>query len=56
VFEKVNDQGAVRQIEIQPDDVADLLDEERILRELERLRPVGLQRERAPNPTLSAAC
>ena len=43
------DQGAVRRMQIQPDDVADLLDEQRVLRQLEGLGPVRLQGERAPD-------
>jgi len=42
-------QRLVGRIEIEPDDVAHLLDELRIGGELERLRPMRLQRERAPD-------
>jgi hypothetical protein len=37
-------------IEIQPDDVADLSDELRVLGELPRLLAVGLQPKRPPDP------
>ncbi len=43
------DQGMVGRVEIEPDDVADLLDEEGIGGELEVLLPVGLDAERAPD-------
>jgi hypothetical protein len=39
-----------RRIQIQPDDVPDLFDQERIVRQFERLAPVRLQAERVPNP------
>ncbi len=42
-------QRLVRRIEIQPDDIADLLDEQRIARTFEGARPVRLQRERLPD-------
>src|SRR5215203_2468662 len=44
------DGGMRGRIEIQPDDVPDLFDQERIVREFERLAPVWLQSERVPNP------
>ena len=43
------DQGVVGRVEIEADDVADLLDEEGIGRELEVLLPVGLEVERGPD-------
>ena len=43
-------QGAVRRIEIEPDDVAHLLDEQRIFRDLERFAPMGLECKGAPDP------
>src|SRR3978361_807856 len=43
-------QGPVGWLKVEPDDVAHLLDEERVGRELERLCPVGLQAEGAPDP------
>ena len=42
-------QGAIRRMQIQPDDVAHFVDEQRILRQLERLGPMRLQRERFPD-------
>ena len=44
-------QGCVGRMEVQPHDVAHLLDEQRILRELEGLGPVRLQGERPPDAT-----
>ena len=41
---------ALGRVEIQPDDVADLLDELRVLGELPRLLAVRLQPERLPDP------
>ena len=38
-------------IQIEADDIADFLDEQRIIRQLERLAPMGLQPKRAPNAT-----
>src|SRR6266542_6886513 len=45
------DQRLVRWIEVEPHDVADLFDEQRILRQLERLDPMWAQAERTPDPT-----
>src|SRR3989454_3907525 len=45
------DQRLVRRIEVEPHDVADLVDEQRILGQLERLDPMWAQAERAPDPT-----
>ena len=42
-------QRPVRRVQVQADDVAHLLDEQRILGELERLAAVRLQREGAPD-------
>jgi site-specific DNA recombinase len=42
--------GALGRVEIQPDHVADLVDEQRVLGELPRLLPVRLQPERLPDP------
>jgi hypothetical protein len=42
--------GVFRRIHAQPDDVAHLLDEQRVGRGLESLRPVRLQTEGAPDP------
>ena len=41
---------SIRGRQIEPDDVADLLDEQRVAGELKRLRAVGLQAEGRPNP------
>ena len=46
LFIDTQDQGAIRWRQIQADDIAHLVDEERVLRELERLDAVGLQRKR----------
>jgi hypothetical protein len=43
-------QSPFRRREIQSDDVPDLLDEQRVGRELERLRAVRLKAERPPDP------
>jgi hypothetical protein len=40
-----------RRVQIQADDVADFLDEERVVRQLERLTPMRLQPTRVPNAT-----
>src|SRR5438105_4254738 len=45
------DHGVLGWIEVEAGDVADLLDEERVGRELERLPEVWLQPERAPDAT-----
>lgn len=42
-------QGFVRRIQVQPDDIPDLLDEERILGEVEGLGPMRLESEGAPD-------
>jgi hypothetical protein len=42
--------GALGRIEVEPDDVADLVDELRVLGELPRLLAVRLEPERAPDP------
>ncbi len=42
-------EGLVRRIHVQADDVPDLVDEERVVGELERLTPMRLQRERSPH-------
>ena len=42
--------GALGRVQIQPDDVPDLLDEQRVLGELPVLHAVGLQAERPPHP------
>ena len=44
------DRGMRGRIQIQPDDVPDLFDQQRIVRQFERLAPVRLQPERLPNP------
>ena len=44
------DDGPLRRGQVQPDDVPDLLDEERVGRELERLAQVRLEAERPPDP------
>src|SRR6266853_2822710 len=43
------EQRASGWIEIQPDDVAHFVDEQRIFRELERIDPMRLQRKRLPD-------
>jgi hypothetical protein len=55
LFVDAEHDGPVGRAQIEPDDVAHLLDEERIGRELERLRPVRLQGERAPDAVHRAA-
>ena len=40
-----------RRIQIETDDISDFLDEQRIVRQLKRLAPMGLQPERMPNAT-----
>src|SRR5207249_2840226 len=40
-----------RSVHIEPDDVAHLLDEQRVFGQLEGLRPMGLERERPPDST-----
>ena len=47
------DDGALRWVEVQADDVSDLLDEERVVGQLERLRAVRLESEGSPD---SADC
>ena len=42
--------GPLGRVEVQPDDIADLLDEQRVLRQLPGLLAVGLQPERPPDP------
>ena len=42
--------GVVRRIEVEPDDVVDLLHEQRVARQFERLTPMRLQPEGAPDP------
>ena len=42
--------GALGRVEIEPDDVVDLVDELRVLGELEGLSAMGLQPERPPDP------
>ena len=42
-------QGSVGRMEVEPDDVADLLDEQRVGREFERLSPVWLEGKGAPD-------
>ena len=44
------DRGMSGRMQIQPDDVPDLFDQQRIVRQFERLAPVRLQPERVPNP------
>jgi AraC-like DNA-binding protein/CheY-like chemotaxis protein len=44
------EQGAIRRAEVQPDDVAHLVDEQRILRQLKRVDAVRLQGKRLPDP------
>jgi len=44
-------QRLIRRVQIQPDDVAHLVDEQRIRRQRERLAPMRLQAEGAPDPT-----
>src|SRR3989441_6751741 len=43
----------IRRIEVEPHDVPHLVDEQRVLRQLERLHPVRAQAERAPDATRS---
>ncbi len=43
------DERPVRRVEVEPDDVTDLLDEQRVLRELECFRAVRLEPEGAPD-------
>src|SRR4030095_3324694 len=49
-----HDERLVGWIKIQSDDIANLLDEQRILRQLERLRPMGLQCEGSPDSAYSS--
>ena len=49
LFVDTEHQGAVRRRQIEPNDVADLVHEERIARQLEGLRAVRLQAEGAPD-------
>jgi len=44
-------QGPIGRVQIQADNIADLLNKQRVLGELERLRAMRLQRKRAPDPT-----
>src|SRR5215813_6012479 len=44
-------EGAVRRIQVEPDDIAHLLHKERVLRKLEGFRPMRLQAEGAPDAT-----
>src|SRR4030095_538179 len=51
------DQGAIGRLEIQTDDIAHLLDEQRVFRQFERFSPMRLEREgaaKAPDPTFAA--
>jgi hypothetical protein len=43
-------QRPVGRVDVEPDHVADLLDEQRVGAELERIDEVGLQPERPPDP------
>jgi hypothetical protein len=45
------DHGFLWRVHIEPDDVAHLLDEQRVFGQLEGLGPMGLERERSPDPT-----
>ena len=45
------DHGALRRMEIQPDDIPHLLDEKRVARQLEGLDPMRLEGERPPDAT-----
>ncbi len=49
LFVDTQDQRAIRRRQIKADNVAHFLDEQRVARELERLTPMRLQAERAPN-------
>ena len=49
LFVDAEDRSVRRRIEIQPHDVADLVDEQRIRRQLEALRAMRLQSERLPD-------
>jgi hypothetical protein len=49
LFVDTEDHRVLWWVEIQPDDVADLVDQQRIGREFERLRAMRLQSERVPN-------
>ena len=49
LFIDTQDQRAIRRRQIKADNVAHFLDEQRVARELERLTPMRLQAERAPN-------
>ena len=49
LFVDAEDRSVLRRIEIQPHDVADLVDEQRIRRQLEALRAMRLQSERLPD-------
>ena len=44
-------EGAFGRVDVEPDDVADLVDEERVRRELEGFGQMGLEPERPPDPT-----
>jgi len=44
------DQGVFRRGHVQADDVADLVDEQRVRRQLPRLHDVRLEAERPPHP------
>ncbi len=48
--------GALGRVEIEPDDVADLLDEQRVPRELPRVLAVWLEPERLPDPVHRRLC
>jgi hypothetical protein len=50
LFVDAEHHGSIRRIEVEPDNVADLVDEQRIGRQLEGLAAMRLQRECLPDP------
>src|SRR4026207_396463 len=51
LFIDTQDQGAIGWRQVEANNVAHFLDKQRVARELERLTPMRLQPERAPDPT-----
>src|SRR5262249_16079546 len=45
------DRGMSWRIQVEPDNVADLVDQQRVIRQLTGLAPMQLQPERVPDPT-----
>jgi hypothetical protein len=51
LFIHAHDHGVIRRVHIQPHDITDLLHEQRVLGQLERVDEPGFESERLPDPT-----